>query len=152
LNTVSSLGNHGRFQGPGMYTGMVTTPLVRNPDLPIDVSALPPMPGLDAHDRQTAYWVLIAPNIALFLLPHHLFTLLLRPDGSGRTIESADLLAHPDILSAPGAEARLDAIVDFWGMVNVQDIAAVERVQRGLGATAYRGGRMCFRFEESIHR
>jgi hypothetical protein len=37
-------------------------------------------------------------------------------------------------------------------MVNVQDISAVERVQRGLGARAYRGGRMCFRFEEPIHR
>jgi choline monooxygenase len=152
LNTVSGFGNHERFQGPGMYTGMVTTPLVRNPDLPIDLGVLPDMPGLDARDAETAYWILIAPNVALFLLPHHLFALVLLPDGPARTIESADLLVHPDSLEARGAEARCDAIVDFWGMVNVQDIAAVERVQRGLGARAYRGGRMCFRFEEPIHR
>src|SRR5262249_22948673 len=90
------------------------------------------------------------PNVALFLLPHHLFTLVLRPDGPARTIESADLLVHPDSLEAPGAEARCDAIVDFWGMVNVQYIAAVERVQRGLRARAYRGGRVSFRCEEPI--
>ena len=152
LNTVSSLDNHERFQGPGMYTGMCTTPLARNPDLPIDVGALPAMPGLTAHDAATAYWILIVPNLALFLLPHHLFTLLYRPDGAGRTIEYADMLVHPDVLAAPGAEAKCAAIFAFWDTVNAQDIAAVERVQKGLAAAAYPGGRMCFRFEESIHR
>jgi choline monooxygenase len=152
LNTVSSLDNHERFQGPGWYTGMCTTPLARNPGLPIDLGALPAMPGLTAKDAETAYWILIVPNIALFLLPHHLFTLLLRPDGVGRTIESADMLVHPDVLATPGAEAKCAAIFAFWDKVNAQDIAAVERVQRGLAASAYSGGRMCFRFEESIHR
>jgi choline monooxygenase len=152
LNTVSSLDNHARFQGPGMYTGMCTTPLGRNSGLPIDVGALPPMPGLTPHDAETAYWILIVPNLALFLLPHHLFTLLYRPDGVGRTIESADMLVHPDALAAPGAEAKCAAIFAFWDTVNAQDIAAVERVQKGLSAAAYPGGRMCFQFEESIHR
>jgi choline monooxygenase len=152
LNTVSSFGNHERFQGPGRYTGMCTTPLARNPGLPIDLGVLPAMPGLTARDAETAYWILIVPNIALFLLPHHLFTLLIRPDGVGRTVEHADLLVHPDALAAPGAEAKYAAIFAFWDMVNAQDIAAVERVQKGLAASAYPGGRMCFRFEESIHR
>jgi phenylpropionate dioxygenase-like ring-hydroxylating dioxygenase large terminal subunit len=152
LNTVSSFDNHERFQGPGLYTGMCTTPLARNPDLPIDLGVLPTMPGLNARDAETAYWILIVPNLALFLLPHHLFTLLYRPDGVGRTIEYADLLVHPDVLAAPGAEAKFAAIFAFWDTVNAQDIAAVERVQKGLAALAYSGGRMCFRFEESIHR
>ena len=37
-------------------------------------------------------------------------------------------------------------------MVNAQDIAAVERVQKGVQPRAYPGGRMCFQFEEPIHR
>jgi hypothetical protein len=37
-------------------------------------------------------------------------------------------------------------------MVNVQDVKAVEGVQKGLQAKAYAGGRMCFRFEEPVHR
>ena len=96
--------------------------------------------------------MLIVPNIALFLLPHHLFTLLLKPDGIGHTVECADMLVHPRSLEAEGAERTIDAIFAFWDMVNSQDIAAVERVQRGIQARAYQGGRMCFRFEESMHR
>jgi choline monooxygenase len=152
LNTVSSFDNHERFQGPGLYTGMCTTPLARNPGLPIDLGVLPAMPGLTAKDAETAYWILIVPNLALFLLPHHVFTLLYRPDGVGRTIEYADMLIHPDVLGSPDGEAKCAAIFAFWDLVNAQDIAAVERVQKGLAASAYTGGRMCFRFEESIHR
>ena len=40
----------------------------------------------------------------------------------------------------------------FWDLVNREDIEIVERVQRGLGDLAYTGGRMCYRFEESVHR
>jgi hypothetical protein len=36
--------------------------------------------------------------------------------------------------------------------VNRQDLEIVERVQDGLTNPAYRGGRMCFRFEEPLHR
>ena len=36
--------------------------------------------------------------------------------------------------------------------MNREDIEIVERVQRGLANTSYTGGRMCYRFEESVHR
>jgi hypothetical protein len=36
--------------------------------------------------------------------------------------------------------------------VNQQDIDACELVQAGVQSNPYRGGRMVFRFEETIHR
>jgi choline monooxygenase len=36
--------------------------------------------------------------------------------------------------------------------VNLQDVEIVERVQQGISNPAYRGGRMCYQFEESLHR
>ncbi len=150
LCRVSGFKDHYRFQGPGMYTGMVTSPLTWDPST-VDLD-LPPMPGLDASERQTAYWMMVFPNLALFLLPNHLFTLVLQPAGPGLTVERADILAHPDLLAAPGGEPKVRAIHDFWAMVNDQDIRAVERVQQGIQANAYPGGRMCFRFEEPVHR
>lgn len=150
LCNISGFKDHYRYQGPGMYTGMCTSPLSRDPStVSFD---LPVMPGLNATEAQSAYWVLLFPNLALFLLPNHLFTLLYRPDGPGHTLESADLLVHPQALVEPDAEAKIDAILSFWGMVNQQDIAAVERVQQGLQTKAYPGGRMCYHFEEPIHR
>ena len=35
---------------------------------------------------------------------------------------------------------------------NAQDVGLVERVQQGLQSRAYRGGKLCFRFEEPVHR
>jgi len=61
-------------------------------------------------------------------------------------------LVHPDALRAERAGEKLNAIFEYWDMVNHQDIAAVERVQSGIQARSYPGGRMCFRFEEPIHR
>jgi hypothetical protein len=42
--------------------------------------------------------------------------------------------------------------VTFWDSVNREDVEIVEVVQRGLANTSYTGGRMCYRFEESVHR
>ncbi len=150
LCNISGFKDHYRYQGPGMYTGMCTSPLSRDPStVSFD---LPVMPGLNDTEAQSAYWVLLFPNLALFLLPNHLFTLLYHPDGPGLTLESADLLVHPNSLDTPDAQRQIDAILSFWGMVNEQDITAVERVQKGLQSRAYPGGRMCFHFEEPIHR
>ena len=110
------------------------------------------MPGLVGEPARTGYWILVFPSVALFLLPNHLFTLLLQPEGPTLTVERADLLVHPSALKAPGAEAKVAAIYDFWAKVNDQDIRIVEGVQQGLQSRAYPGGRMCFRFEEPVHR
>jgi choline monooxygenase len=150
LCNISGFKDHYRYQGPGMYTGLATVPLSRDPS--IVQFDLPVLPGLEGAEANCAFWILLFPNIALFLLPNHLFTLLIHPDGPGTTIESADLLVHPHALAVPAAEKKIDTILDFWAMVNRQDILAVERVQQGLQARAYPGGRMCYRFEEPLHR
>jgi choline monooxygenase len=80
------------------------------------------------------------------------FVLLNRPVAANRTIETAVLLAHPESLDDPHAAAGLDQLEKFWDLVNRQDLGIVERVQQGIEDPAYRGGRMCFRFEEPLHR
>jgi choline monooxygenase len=151
LTTVSGVTEHHRQQGPGMYTGMDTSPLTQNPESALSAE-LPTMPGLNEREAKSAYWIFLFPNIALFLMPNHLFTLLLRPNGIGHTVESADLLIHPSVYKDPLAPEKLKGIYEYWDMVNRQDILAVERVHRGLQTQAYPGGRMCFHFEEPIHR
>ena len=39
-------------------------------------------------EARCAFWILLFPNLALFLLPNHLFTLLFSPDGPEATVES----------------------------------------------------------------
>ena len=91
------------------------------------------------------------PSIALNVMPNHVFLLLVRPAAAGLTLETAYLLTHP-ASRARARESDVDDLMRFWDSVNREDIAIVERVQDGLANPVYEGGRMCYRFEESVHR
>ncbi len=150
LCNISGFSDHYRYQGPGMYTGMCTSPISYDPTtVRLDLENYP---GLDETENQTVYFILLFPNIALWMFPNHLVTLLYQPSGPTSTIENLDILIHPSSASADRLEQKLDEIIDFWSMVNRQDIQIVESVQRGLMTQAYPGGRMCYEFEEPVHR
>ncbi|MHA6629876.1 aromatic ring-hydroxylating oxygenase subunit alpha [Pseudonocardia sichuanensis] len=151
LNKVSRFSDHYRWQGPGMYTGMCTTPVSRNTDAG-GWDGLRRLSSLCAQDAESGRFVWLFPSTALVVLPNHAFVLLNRPVSATRTVETAVLLTHPESLDDPGAEAGLDQLERFWDLVNRQDLEIVERVQEGIENPAYRGGRMCFRFEEPLHR
>lgn len=151
LCEVSAINMHKRNQGSGMYMSFYAHPLLKGGSA-IDVDQLPPMPNLNTEEKNSGYFPYIFPNLALFLFPHHLFVLLMNSDASTHTSESGDLLVHPSVLHEPQAQTKIDAMFEFYDMVNKQDILAVERVQQGIQVRAYPGGRMSYRFEEPVHR
>ncbi|MCE3551474.1 aromatic ring-hydroxylating dioxygenase subunit alpha [Pseudonocardia sp. RS11V-5] len=151
LSKVSRFSDHYRWQGTGMYTGMCTTPVSRNGDAG-GWDGLHPVGSLTGPDAESGRFVWLFPTTALVVLPNHAFVLFTRPVGPARTVETAVLLCHPDSLAHPDREPGLDQLEKFWDLVNRQDLEIVERVQEGLRNPAYRGGRMCFRFEEPLHR
>lgn len=150
LVKVSRMEDHHRYQGPGMYVGFTTSPIAT--DERSGFTSLPPLATLQGSDAYSARFYWLFPNIAVSVLPNHAFLLMLQPDGPSHTVERAILLAHPESRGLPGGEETLDQIMGFWDEVNREDIGIVERVQSGLRARPYDGGRMCYRFEETIHR
>ncbi len=153
LVKVSPMKAHHRWQGAGMYVGFCTSPIAANSD-DGGWQGLPALGTLDGSDAVSARFAWLFPNVAINALPNHTFLLLPRPTSAGRTSEVAYLLAHPECADAAGdgLEAEADALLAFWDEVNREDIGIVERVQAGLSDPAYTGGRMCYRFEESVHR
>jgi choline monooxygenase len=153
LVQVSPMKAHHRWQGAGMYMGFCTSPIASNTD-DGGWQGLPPLPGLDEDDAVSARFAWLFPNVAINALPNHTFLMLTRPTTPGRTDEVTYLLAHPESVEAAGerADAEIDSLLAFWDEVNREDIAIVERVQAGLADPAYTGGRMCYRFEEPVHR
>jgi choline monooxygenase len=151
LVEVSPMEAHHRWQGPGMYSGMCTSPIA--PDTAAGGwQGLPALDGLDADDAVSARFVWLFPNVALNVMPNHLFIIHATPLGPGRTQETTYLLTRPDVAADPDAQAAIDAVAGFWDTVNREDIGIVERVQRGLASTPFPGGPMCYRFEEPVHR
>jgi len=143
---------HYRWQGAGMYVGFCTTPIAANTD-DGGWKGLPAITGLNAVDGVSARFAWVFPNVAVNVLPNHVVFLLAQPAGPGRTTEVAYLLTHPESEAlSTDAAGDTDSLLEFWDSVNREDIAIVERVQDGLRNPAYEGGRMCYRFEESIHR
>jgi len=153
LVKVSPMKAHHRWQGRGMYVGFCTSPIAANTD-DGGWHGLPALATLDEDDATSARFAWLFPNVALNALPNHTFLMLVRPTSAGLTSEVTYLLSHPDSIAGAGesVERDADALLAFWDAVNREDIAIVERVQEGLRDPAYEGGRMCYRFEESVHR
>ncbi len=150
LMKVSRLQDHYRFQGAGMYTGMTTTPVSGDENsVWLD---LPPHDGVVGADRVSGRFMLLFPNAAISVLPNHCFLMILEPLAPDHTLERTLLLTHPQTMESAGSTEALAGLVDFWDEVNSEDITIVEDVQRGISTPEYQGGRMCYRFEEPVHR
>ena len=153
LVKVSPMKAHHRWQGTGMYMGFCTSPIASNTD---DGGwlGLPPLSTLDEDDAISARFAWVFPNVAVNALPSHTFLLLPRPTAADHSSEVAYLLLHPDCSERAGdaLEDEIEGLLAFWDSVNREDIEIVERVQAGLADPRYTGGRMCYRFEESVHR
>jgi choline monooxygenase len=150
LVKVSPMDAHYRWQGAGKYVGFCTTPIASNTESG-GWLGLPAIEGLTQDDAISARFVWLYPNLAINVLPNHIFLLLPRPSGPNRTTETAYLLTHPQSRKH-AQDSDIDVLIAFWDEVNREDITIVERVQDGLSNPAYLGGRMCYRFEESVHR
>ena len=110
------------------------------------------MPGLTDYERNTAVFHAIFPNTFYFLFPAGLFVVRLCPVSPTETVEHAHLLVHPtlyDEVKTSEVEAKLDEVMAFYDKTNKEDIAACELVQSGIQTSAYQGGRVSYRFEET---
>jgi choline monooxygenase len=152
LVKVSPIDAHHRWQGAGMYVGFCTSPIAPDTEGGGWQNGLAPISGLSEVDAASARFVWLFPNVAVNILPNHVFVIHARPVAPGLTHETTYLLTHPESAGAAGAERAVDAIAEFWDAVNREDIDIVERVQAGLDSTPFPGGRLCYRFEESLHR
>ncbi len=151
LVKVSPINAHYRWQGRGAYIGFCTSPISSNADEG-GWDGLPAISGLNDVDAVSARFVVLFPNVALSVLPNHTFVMLMEPTSAGHTSERTYLLTNPESHDREGSDAAVDELMRFWDSVNAEDVEIVEVVQRGLANTSYTGGRMCYRFEESVHR
>ena len=101
-------------------------------------SARQPFAGLDESERTRHKGELIYPNLLLSLSAEHVAAIRLVPRGASHTTVQCDLLFHPDELASPSFDPS-DA-GDLWDLVNRQDWAMCERVQRGMSSRGWHGG------------
>jgi Rieske 2Fe-2S family protein len=101
-------------------------------------TARAPFDGLDEDERVRHKGELIYPNFLLSLSAEHVAAFLLFPHGPDRTTIVNEFLFHPAEMQKPGFDPS-DA-VEFWDLVNRQDWAICESVQRGMTSRVFRHG------------
>ena len=97
-----------------------------------------PLPGLTDEERVRHKGELIYPNLMLSCSADHVAALILRPLAVDRTAIECRLLFAASEVESPSFDPS-DA-GDFWDMVNRQDWAICESVQRGMSSRAYTHG------------
>jgi len=152
LVKVSPMEAHHRWQGTGMYVGFCTSPIAADTEDGGWQNGLQAISGLNDVDAISARFIWLFPGVAVNILPNHLFIIHARPAAPGLTHETTYLLTHPESAGAERTEQAVDELARFWDSVNREDIDIVERVQSGLATTPFPGGRLCYRFEEPVHR
>ncbi len=97
-----------------------------------------PFPTLDEHERVRHKGELIYPNVLLSLSADHVVAFRLLPQATDGTTIICDFLFDPAEMERDGFDPS-DA-VDFWDVVNRQDWAICESVQRGMQSRSFTGG------------
>ncbi|HTW18705.1 MAG TPA: aromatic ring-hydroxylating dioxygenase subunit alpha [Mycobacteriales bacterium] len=97
-----------------------------------------PFADLDEDERVRHKGELVYPNLMLSLSADHVAAFTLRPMTHDRTVIDFELLFAAEEVARPGFDAT-DA-AEFWDLVNRQDWAICESVQRGMSSRAYQQG------------
>jgi Rieske 2Fe-2S family protein len=95
-------------------------------------------PELNEDEQVRHKGELIYPNFMLSLSADHVTAYTLSPAAPGQTRITCDFLFHPSELESPAFDPT-DA-VRFWDLVNRQDWAICESVQRGMQSRMFRHG------------
>jgi len=94
-----------------------------------------PFPDLNEHERVRHKGELVYPNLLLSLAAEHTASFVLDPIAVDRTRIVFDLL-----VAAEEAHLDIEDCAGFWDLVNRQDWAICESVQRGMSSRFYSQG------------
>jgi Rieske 2Fe-2S family protein len=97
-----------------------------------------PLPGLDEHERTRHKGDLVYPNLMLSASADHVAAFVLHPRAVDRTEVVCSLLFAREAVADDGFDPG-DA-AELWHLVNQQDWAICESVQRGMSSRAYTHG------------
>ena len=135
LNSYSRLEDHYHIENVGKFSGQGSHVYRQIKDE--DGSVFPDFPGLSDKWQAAGEYLTFLPNVMVGVQRDHIFVILLDPIAVDRTVETAHLY-----YASPETSANLRAKnTEQWQVVFVEDIMAVEGMQRGRHGGGFDGGR-----------
>merc|ERR1712224_15231 len=111
------------------------------------------MPGIKGSpNEQAGLFHVVYPNMFWFLLPNHMFVVIVEPVSENKSIEHSFLMVHENV-DVEKYRDRIDKIHDFYDVVNKEDIKVCEEVTLGIsGNDSYQKGIYVKPYEKTIQR
>ena len=106
-------------------------PSVRAYELTTAASSLPAFPGLPAEQAGTGYFIGLFPNVLLGLSDDTFYAIIIEPLAPDRIRERVEIFFIRDEAMAPALADARQASIDRRIEVNGEDVAIIERAQRG---------------------
>ena len=103
----------------------------------------------DAYNAGKAFYYFIFPNFMLNILPGRMQSNVVLPLGPERCRVIFDY--YYDDISSAAAKKKIAEDLSFGDLVQKQDIAICEQVQKGLASGVYDRGRLSVNREEGVH-
>jgi phenylpropionate dioxygenase-like ring-hydroxylating dioxygenase large terminal subunit len=138
LNSYSRIEDHYNIVEPGNFSGQGTT--VYNPLLSFDGRKFPARPGLSQMWDTGAEYVSLFPNVMLGIHRDHSYAMVVLPDGPTSTQERLSLYYYDEAVRDPDYAELRAANQRTWGQVFVEDVFAVEGMQKGRKSPGFDGG------------
>jgi Rieske 2Fe-2S family protein len=137
LCTVSSPGSGYDYEPSGLVIGGTMELLEHADTMSLDgKSKGTPFPGLSEQQLREVHYLQVFPNLLLSIHPDYVMTHTLQPVAANRTRIECTWLFAPEAKERPDFTPSYAA--EFWDVVNRQDWAACEAVQRGASGRGYR--------------
>ncbi len=149
LNTYSRLEDHYNIVGEAPYAGQGSHAYRYAEHAGI---ALPRFAQWPQDRVETAEYIALFPNVLLGLQVDHAYAIVLHPVGHDRTLERVQLYYVGDDAVGPGYETSRRKLVEGWREVFVEDVWAVEGLQRGRHSPAFTGGVFSPAMDTPTHR
>jgi choline monooxygenase len=137
LNSYSRLEDHYNIEQDGLYAGPGST--VYRPTL-AGGGTFPRFPSLPEHWKDRAEYVALFPNVLLGIHGDHFFAVWIEPLAPDRSLEHFEIYyVGEEPLGDDYADLRV-ANAAQWRTVFLEDVMAVEGMQRGRASPAFDGG------------
>jgi Rieske 2Fe-2S family protein len=101
-------------------------------------STRPPFEGLNDKERDHHKGEIVYPNPWISLAAEHVAAFTLYPRSVSEIQVVCDFLFHRDEVAKAGFDPG--DVVEFWDVINRQDWAVCESVQRGISSRGFRQG------------
>ena len=149
LNSYSRLEDHYNILDNAGFAGQGTT--VYQPQINADGRRFPRFSNLSEMWEQGAEYVALFPNVLLGVHNDHYFSIVLTPDGTGKTNEQIEIYYADKAVAGEDYAAMRAINSEMWKTVFSEDIQVVEGMQRGRSASGYDGGKFSAVMDESTH-